>query len=255
VKLGMAADHRSHLPVHFSSFDCALPCARGARATTLGRWALLLLGVWTLTLDGTAAEEHRVQFEPTLREWRVEQQPGGTVRVIDGALVIDDEAGCTVWWREKITAPVEISYDVTVVARGGPHDRVSDVNCFWMASDPPAGTEPTRRSGRFEDYDTLRTYYVGFGGNDNTTTRFRRYAGDGAKPLLPEYDRREKKLLLEPNRTYHVRLVARDGVAEFWRDGEKIFSFRDPAPLTVGWFALRTVKSHLEIRNLRFARP
>lgn len=185
-----------------------------------------------------------------LSQWLVEQMPGGRVATHGDALVIEDAAGCTVWWREKLHAPVEISYDVTVIARGGPHDRVSDVNCFWMATDPRApDTMPAGRSGKFKDYDSLRTYYVGMGGNDNTTTRFRRYAGDGTKPLLPEFDRREDRFLLEPNRTYRLRIVARDGVAEFWRDGERVFSFRDPAPLVSGWFGLRTVQSHLEIRN------
>lgn len=130
---------------------------------------------------------------------------------------------------------------------------MSDVNCFWMASDPKAPDAlPARRTGRFTDYDSLRTYYVGMGGNDNTTTRFRRYIGDGTKPLLPEHDLRDKKFLLEPNRTYRLRIVVREGGrTEFWRDDEAILSFTDPAPLTRGWFALRTVKSHLEIRDFR----
>ena len=185
-----------------------------------------------------------------LERWAVEQAPGGHVTTRGDALVIEDAGGCTVWWRDQLRAPVEVSYDVTVVSRGGPYDRVSDVNCFWMASDPKSPEQrPSGRSGRFEDYDSLRTYYVGMGGNENTTTRFRRYLGDGNKPLLPEYDRKETSVLLAPNRTYHLKVVARDGVAEFWRDGEKIFSFRDPAPLSRGWFGLRTVKSHLEVRN------
>ena len=74
-------------------------------------------------------------------------------------------------------------------------------------------------------------------------------------PLLPEHDLSEKKFLLVANQTYHIRLVARDGVAEFWRDGEKVLSFRDPAPLDRGWFAFRTVKSHLVIRHFRVALP
>jgi hypothetical protein len=180
--------------------------------------------------------------------------PGGRVATRGDTLVIEDAAGCTVWWRDKLTAPVEISYDVTVVSRGGPYDRVSDLNCFWMATDPKANdgcpfATGHARSGKFSDYDSLLTYYVGYGGNGNTTTRFRRYDGTAARPLLPEHDLSAKKFLLEGNRTYHIRLVARDGIAEFWRDGERIFSFRDPAPLTSGWFGLRTVKSHLEIRN------
>lgn len=193
--------------------------------------------------------------------WQVEQMPGGKVAFPDdGTVEIEDAAGCTVWWREKLTSPVEISYEVTVVSRGGPHDRVSDVNCFWMATDSraPDGcpfAPGHARSGKFSDYDSLLTYYVGMGGNENTTTRFRRYDATAARPLLPEHDLRAPRFLLEPNRTYRIRLIARDGVAEFWRDGEKILSFTDPAPLTSGWFALRTVKSHLVVTHLRITHP
>ena len=191
-----------------------------------------------------------------LHRWAVEQMPGGTVTTRDGALVIEDAAGCTVWLREKLTAPVEITYDITPVSRGGSHDRVSDVNCFWMAREAKSDAAmPAGRSGKFSDYDSLLTYYVGLGGNTNTTTRFRRYDGTAARPLLPEHDLSDKKFLLEPNRTYRIRLVARDGVAEYWRDGEKIFSFHDPAPLDRGWFAFRTVQSHLVIRNFRITKP
>lgn len=193
-----------------------------------------------------------------LQAWAIEQQPGGSVTIEDGALVIKDRGGSTLWLREKLTAPVEISYDVTVVDRGGSHDRVSDLNCFWMANDARSSAPPfapgQARSGRFADYDSLLTYYVGYGGNNNTTTRFRRYDGSNARPLLPEHDLRTREFLLEGNRTYRIRLVARDGVAEYWRDGERIFLHRDPAPLTSGWFALRTVRSHLVVRNLSIRR-
>jgi len=176
--------------------------------------------------------------------------PGGRVTTREGALIIEDKGGSTVWLKEKLSAPVEITYEVTVVSQGGPFDRLSDLNCFWMAQDPKSlGSRPSGRSGKFSDYDSLLTYYVGYGGNNNTTTRFRRYDGTAARPLLPEHDLGGKEFLLEANHTYRIRVVARDGVAEYWRDGERIFSFRDPAPLMSGWFAFRTVRSHLEIRN------
>jgi len=92
------------------------------------------------------------------------------------------------------------------------------------------------------------------GGHENTTTRFRRYEGTAARPLLPEHDLRGQHFLLEPNKTYRIRLVTRGGMAEFWGDGEKLFSFTDPSPLAAGWFALRTVKSHLVIGHFG-ARP
>ena len=76
-----------------------------------------------------------------------------------------------------------------MIHAGGTHDRVSDLNCFWMATDSrsPDDLFATRRSGKFSDYDRLRTYYVGLGDNGNSTTRFRRYIGtQDLRPLLPD---------------------------------------------------------------------
>ncbi|MSU66633.1 MAG: hypothetical protein EXS38_11145 [Opitutus sp.] len=220
----------------------------------------VLLTFAALSSAGVASSASAATPPPAteLKHWVVEQMPGGRATERDDTLEIADAAGCTAWWREKLTAPVEISYEVTVVMAGGPQDRLSDLNCFWMAGDPGSTTAPfvvKPRSGKFSDYDSLFTYYVGYGGNNNSTTRFRRYDGTPDRPLLPEHDLREKKVLLEPNRTYHLRLVARDGRAEFYRDGEKIFTFRDPTPLTSGWFAIRTVRSHLLVRNVVIKRP
>ena len=192
-------------------------------------------------------------------EWKIEQVAPGTATQRAGELVIRDTGGCTAWWSERLVAPVEISYEATLVMAGGKTDRLSDLNCFWMAQDPRSAAAPfaagQARTGKFPDYDSLLTYYVGYGGNNNATTRFRRYDGTAARPLLPEHDLSEPKFLLEPNRTYRIRLVARDGRAEFYRDGELIFSFTDPAPLTAGWFAIRTVRSHVVVKNLKIGRP
>ena len=242
------------LPLLFLLTACAAPAqpiaapARRSSSSEGGSVSELTSG------DRVAASAS--EWTSDLRYWLVEQMPGGTVTVRDGALIIDDAAGCTVWLREKLTAPVVITYEATVISRGGPNDRVSDLNCFWMARDPRADSgcpfAPGHgRSGKFADYDSLLTYYVGYGGNTNSTTRFRRYDGTAARPLLPEHDLGDQRFLLEANKTYRIKLVARDGLAEFWRDGEKIFTYRDPAPLTAGWFAFRTVKSHLEIRHFR----
>jgi hypothetical protein len=56
-----------------------------------------------------------------------------------------------------------------------------------MARDADGGSPLAHpRTGAFADYDTLKTYYVGQGGNGNTSTRFRRYVGrPGERPLLP----------------------------------------------------------------------
>ncbi|HWA24194.1 MAG TPA: DUF6250 domain-containing protein [Lacunisphaera sp.] len=180
--------------------------------------------------------------------WVVEQQPGGTVTAEGGKMVIADAAGCTVWLREPLEAPVTITY----LAKVSSAARVSDLNCFWMASDPARPDDlfaaGHKRDGKFATYDSLRTYYVGYGGNTNSTTRFRRYDGTGARPLLPEHDLTEKKFLLQPDHAYAIALVAgADGRVQFIRDGEVIFDWTDPQPLKRGWFGFRTVNSRIEV--------
>ncbi|HVU18555.1 MAG TPA: DUF6250 domain-containing protein [Candidatus Didemnitutus sp.] len=200
-----------------------------------------------------AAEPPRTwsdDFTHGLDAWAVEQQPGGTVTAMDNVLRIDDRGGCTVWFRPRLTAPVVISYEARMLSTG----RVSDLNCFWMASDPahPGDLLAHRRDGKFASYDSLLTYYVGVGGNNNTTTRFRRYDGTGARPLAPEFDHRDRADLLDGDRTYRIRIVvAGDGHVQFLRDDKLLFDFRDPKPLLAGWFGFRTVQSRIEIRHFR----
>jgi hypothetical protein len=194
---------------------------------------------------------HHDDFTSDLSNWTVEQQPGGTVTIEDGKLVIADEGGCTVWFNQRIEAPVIITYTATVSSQA----RVSDLNCFWMATDPsrpgdllaPGHT----RTGAFATYDTLRTDYVGYGGNTNSTTRFRRYNGDGTKPLLPEHDLSAPEFLLKPDHPYRIALVVVGSRVQYQRDGELIFDFTDPEPLASGWFGFRTVQSRIEIRDFQ----
>jgi hypothetical protein len=196
-------------------------------------------------------------FTHGLGQWTAELEKGGIVQARDGTLAIDVPAGCTCWFKERIEGPVLIQYEATAISAGGANDRVSDLNCFWMARDPRAAGDilDIHRQGSFAEYNLLTTYYVGLGGNGNTTTRFRRYIGDAnQRPLLPEHDLRDKKYLLAPNVSQTLRLVACGPLVQFYRDGDRLFEMNDASPYTNGWFALRTVSSHLEIRNFRVFR-
>jgi hypothetical protein len=118
-------------------------------------------------------------FRDDLSKWKVELEKGGVVRASEGALDVDVPGGCTVWLKIPLEGPVLIEYEVTAISAGGANDRVSDLNCFCMATDArsPEDLFATKRSGKFSDYDQLKCYYVGLGGNENTTTRFRRMLG------------------------------------------------------------------------------
>jgi len=211
-----------------------------------------LMGLSALATENLPLSD---DFAHGLSRWVVEQQPGGTVTAQDGILRIDDAGGCTVWLKEKLNAPVTIRYEARVLSSG----RVSDLNCFWMASDPRQAdlfAAGHKRDGKFGTYDSLLTYYVGYGGNANTTTRFRRYDGTGTRPLLPEHDRQTPEFLLQADHWYRVELVATgDGKVQFSRDGVVIFDFHDAAPLREGWFGFRTVNSRIEVRNLQVSSP
>jgi hypothetical protein len=189
-------------------------------------------------------------FRHGLGQWRIEAEAPAKVGAKDGVLDIDSPKGISLWYRSALTGPVRIEFDAFPVSEGGPDDAVSDVNAFWMAHD--VGSADIRpRSGAFADYDDLLTYYVGIGGNRNTSTRFRRYIGQpGNRPLLPEHDRSDAPVLLQPNRWTHVVLIADGHHIAVERDGTTLFTLEDREPYSAGHFALRTTKSHLRIRNL-----
>jgi hypothetical protein len=187
-------------------------------------------------------------------QWTTELENGGTVAAKDGRMDIDVTAGATIWFKHLLQSPVLVQYEATVISASGPNDRVSDLNCFWMARDTrnPSDIFAVHRTGKFADYNQLLTYYVGLGGNGNTTTRFRRYIGDPIqRPLLPQYDLRDKADMLQPNKPQLIQLIASAATIQYYRDGKLLFDFTDPHPYTSGWFAIRTTKNHMQIRRLR----
>jgi hypothetical protein len=187
-------------------------------------------------------------------QWLLELESGGAVTFTHNTLDINVPAGATLWFKPTLTGPILIQYEATAIKADGPNDRVSDLNCFWMANDSrsPNDIFATRRSGKFADYNQLQTYYVGQGGNNNTTTRFRRYIGDPIlRPLLPQFDLKDLADMLTPNQPQLIQLVADGSTIQYYRDHKLIFDFKDNHPYTTGHFAFRTTKSHLQFRQFR----
>ena len=221
--------------------------------------ALIGLFVIGISMTSSRANEplHQDNFDGDLSRWIIEQAPGGTTSLKDGQLEIDDAKGCTVWFKEKLAGPITIEFKATLIKQGGEHDRVSDLNCFWMATDPKHPTDifaDKTRGGLFRNYHPLRLYYVGYGANNNTTTRFRRYSGDGSRPCLPEHDLRNAKFMHVPNKTIHIQIIANGNKVQYLRDGELVFDFHDENPHTEGWFGFRTVNNHMRIDDFKVQR-
>ena len=189
-------------------------------------------------------------FDNNMKNWIVEtpDSPYSNVEIKNDKLVIDVDHGATIWFKKKLSGNILIEYNRKVIMNDGHNDRLSDLNQFWMATDPRQENIFTR-SGIFSEYDSLRLYYAGIGGNSNTTTRFRKYQGDGKRTLL--FDFQDNEHLLQPNKTYLIQLVVYNGTTKVFVDGEKYFSFTDDEPLTEGYFGFRTVKSHQEIDDFK----
>ncbi|MGE5520471.1 MAG: DUF6250 domain-containing protein [Candidatus Dadabacteria bacterium] len=188
--------------------------------------------------------------EPQLNNlWIVETNENilAGVKVTNGKLQLNTNGGITLWYKKKLNGNILIEFDRRIVMEGGVNDRLSDLNQFWMATDP--ANKMFLRKGGFREYDSLRMYYVGMGGNYNTTTRMRRYDGKGKLQIIKEYT--DSAHLLRPNKTYHISISSNNGTSTFCVDGHEFFSFKDPEPFLDGWFAIRSTKSRQLIDNLK----
>ncbi|MFH8799136.1 DUF6250 domain-containing protein [Streptomyces sp. NPDC017936] len=205
--------------------------------------------------EASAAPRHRRliahdDFRRGLRRWAVELEKGGTVTASRGTLEVDVPAGATIWFKQRLEGPYVLEYTATPVSAGGANDRVSDLNNFWNAVDvrSPDDLFATRRGGALAEYDYLKTYYVGYGANTNTTTRLRRYVGrPGVRPLIHDYT----EPLLTANEPHHVRIVSDGSTVRWWNNGRLVFDHTDPEPYTAGHFAFRTTWSHFRIDDFR----
>ena len=212
-------------------------------------------------LNMTAQAQSGLNSRQFKKYWLVESEsPDYRVTFSGDTCEILSPKGLTLWRREQMREGHTVEYEACVVDEGKEGDRLSDLNCFWLASDPAAKDIWARakwRGGIFARCYTLQMYYLGYGGNHNTTTRFRRYDGDEAgvedaarRPaILKEYT--DTDHLLKANHWYHVKIESKTGHTRFFIDGECIVDYFDPQPLQSGWFGFRTTLSHTRITNFR----
>lgn len=215
------------------------------------------------------------------QQWTVEAEDAQSYVKWDAKGVADIYApkGLTLWCNDLMEGNTVIEYEAMIMAdktlrdetkpcrilqtdKGGAkkgksakHDealRISDLNCFWMAD------RMNSCGARFVNNYALSMYYVGYGGNYNTTTRFRRYNGDARgvdsaqyRPgILKEYT--DPAHLLVPDKWYSIRLEQIDGKVRYYVDGELLVDYLDLKPLVRGYFGFRTTFAHARLRNFRY---
>ncbi len=171
--------------------------------------------------------------------------------------------GLTLWRNEKLQGDITISFHARIMDEGRAEDRLSDLNCFWMARDPKAPDifkRMNERNGKFTNYYGLELYYMGYGGNYNTTTRFRRYEGKEESISQPQFrpaviqEYTDSIHLLQANRWYHIELKCKGNHMRYFINGICLVDYTDPNPLREGWFGFRTTWSRSQITGFRYAK-
>jgi rhamnogalacturonan endolyase len=194
------------------------------------------------------SDEFTNRLDTSLWKAEIAPLPGSKVYVQNGQLFLDTKGGVTVWLNKKLRGNIRIEYWRKVLTDSGANDRLSDLNTFWMATDPKNSNLFTR-TGVLESYDALQMYYVGMGGNTNSTTRFRKYEGNGERTLLKEY--KDSAHLLQANKQYHIIIEVIDNIVRYIVDGETFFEYKDASVLKEGYFGFRSTKSRQSIERIK----
>ena len=190
---------------------------------------------------------HSDDFNKSLANWTTEIETEAAIAIVDGKLDINTMVGSTVWFNQKLSQPIAITYEVTTFDDG--RDGLPrDHNLFWMALNPKDPNIRPSGAGGLGDYNCYDMYYAGIGGNKNRTTRFRRYHNCN-RTLMQESS--DKTHLNAANQTYHMRIVCLDNQVQVYRDGQIYWDFTDPSPYSEGWFGFRQTRTHLQIDNFK----
>lgn len=197
----------------------------------------------------------------TLKQWSVEDHSGqATICVSGDTLEITTPKGLTLWNKQRLTGDYEITYNACMPMQGDPCDRLSDLNCFWGANDPEHPDNLFARggwrNGIFQRYKTLTLFYVGYGGNHNSTTRFRQYlSGEPGqddrqvRPVIGEYT--DADHLLKPGKWYRIRIEVKKGITRFYVNDELLFSRKLKEREADGHFGLRLLQNHVLFAGYR----
>lgn len=212
---------------------------------------LAIASLWSIgSLDAQAQQI-------SLKYWKTEDHSGQmSIQVAGDTLDITSPKGVTVWYTPRLTGYYEITYTARVLMQGGPHDRLSDLNCFWGANDPQYPDDlyarGAWRQGIFQRYKSLTLMYVGYGGNHNSTTRFREYFGQGVetgdeltRPVVKEY--KDEAHLLKPNRWMKICIRVEKGITTYSVDGEELFRYAVKEGQCDGNFGFRLLQNHVQV--------
>lgn len=223
--------------------------------------SLFICSSLSLALHAVSKNHKQSNTPEILKNWTIEDHSANArISVSEDTFEITAPKGFTLWYNRRLTGEYEIRYRVKVLMQSGKYDRLSDLNCFWAANDPQNPQDFFARSkwrdGIFQHYKTLNLFYVGYGGNHNSTTRFRQYFGTTAdaddlkaRPVIKEYT--DKQHLLFPNQWYDIRICVKKGLTSYHINGKELFRLPIKGNTGDGHFGLRLLGNHVLFTDFR----
>ena len=220
------------------------------------RWIIVVL-------VAAAAGGIQEDFSHGLSNWWVEG--GERTWIENGRLMMKADpaekgpkaAVATVWNRTVQPGDFELELDSQVISSS---QNVNNINLFFSYTDPSGrpleSSAESRQSAEYALYHKLNGYILTFlndaeaaGGRDaNGATKARiRIRRNPGFNLLAETFAYECR----PGVTYHLKLVKKGGDIRFAVDGKEVLRAVDPAPLSGGYFGLRTFRTLLWWDNIR----
>ena len=157
-----------------------------------------------------------------------------------------------VWHKTVFESPFVMEFETTPLPAPEKFTAgVTDSIWFWLASDPRhpddffAETAARSANPSLYSYLSLRFYWVDFGGNNNTTSRFRY---NPLRQLIRQFT--DSPRLLAKGRTYKIKVVANGPHQEYWCDGKRQAYFYDDDPPRSGHIGFRAFVADHRISKL-----
>ena len=201
-------------------------------------WLIGLLMCSPFTMNAQSGTTSGLDKSHFSKYWKVESEsPDYKVSFSGDTCEILSPKGLTLWRKEKMSGNVTIEYDACVAVEGKPGDRLSDLNCFWMASDPKASDIWKRMNWRNGVFRKLLQPFscIIWDMEETTIPPLASVVMTAMKPglqmkrcapaILKEY--KDQNNLLTANKWYHIKIQNTDNRIRYYIDGKLLVDFYD----------------------------
>jgi hypothetical protein len=203
------------------------------------------------TIDGDAYTVSWLAREQFSRGWEERWAMEGNCPVVAlsngvGIRRVGQTAVSTLWYRQPLPQEALVRIRAAVVEPAP--ENAGNLNLFLHANEADGSRLHLDRDGAYAAYHGIPNYLVTLtGGYTPGYSRFRRNPGFA---LISE----DTSVRADVGKSYDIVITVQAGRVRYYVNGRRIHDFLDASPLPAGSFGLRTWSSHVDWREVQFAR-